>query len=96
MIGHRGRFTRSEEDLERFQRGPSTAQTSSPSYRLAFADDELMVREELRAVRLQLELMKTELVQRDFGIEDTVVVFGRVSRLTGHGSGLFAGRSDHR
>ncbi|MFP4061674.1 MAG: TIGR00730 family Rossman fold protein [Halochromatium sp.] len=34
------------------------------------------MRDELRGVRLQLELMKTELVQHDLGICSTVVIFG--------------------
>lgn len=55
---------------------PQTAQTSSPSYRLAFADDEFLLRDELRPVRLQLELLKTELMLSERGITSTVVLFG--------------------
>ncbi|HWU03631.1 MAG TPA: lysine decarboxylase, partial [Novosphingobium sp.] len=36
-----------------------TAQTQSSSYRLAFRDTEFLLREELRPVRFQLELLKT-------------------------------------
>jgi hypothetical protein len=46
------------------------------SYRLAFTDAEFLLREELRPVRMQLELLKPELVQREFGIESTIVIFG--------------------
>lgn len=53
-----------------------TAQSLSPSYRLAFYDDDFMMREELRPVRLQLELLKPELVQQDLHIHSTVVIFG--------------------
>lgn len=35
-----------------------------------------MLRDELRPVRLQLELLKPELIQADHGIETTVVIFG--------------------
>ena len=41
---------------------PDTPQTRSPSYPLAFADDEFMCRDELRPVRLQLELLKPEML----------------------------------
>ena len=46
------------------------------SFRMAFTDTEFLLREELRPVRLQLELLKAELVQQEQGVESTVVVFG--------------------
>jgi uncharacterized protein (TIGR00730 family) len=46
------------------------------SYRLAFTDSEFLLREELRPVRMQLELLKPELVQQQQGIESTIVIFG--------------------
>ena len=46
------------------------------SYRLAFADTEFLLREELRPVRMQLELLKPELIQQEHGIESTVVLYG--------------------
>jgi uncharacterized protein (TIGR00730 family) len=55
---------------------PDTPQTRSPTYALAFADDEFLCRPELRPVRLQLELQKTEMALDDAGIESTVVLFG--------------------
>ena len=55
---------------------PATPQTLSPSYRLAFADTEFLLREELRPVRLQLELLKPELELLARGIESTIVTFG--------------------
>lgn len=48
----------------------------SPSYRRADQDPEFLTREELRAVRLQLEFLKPELIQQDEGIGSTIVVFG--------------------
>ncbi len=50
--------------------GPDSA------YRLAFADTDFLLREELRPVRMQLELLKPELVQQEHGIESTLVIFG--------------------
>ncbi|WP_395701761.1 TIGR00730 family Rossman fold protein [Aquabacterium sp.] len=46
------------------------------SYRLAFTDTDFLLREELRPVRMQLELLKPELVQAEQGIESTIVIFG--------------------
>jgi len=53
-----------------------TPQTRSSSFRLSFEDVDFMRREELRPVRLQLELLKPELVLQDNGIDSTIVVFG--------------------
>ena len=50
--------------------GPESA------YRLAFTDTDFLLREELRPVRMQLELLKPELVQKEHGIESTIVIFG--------------------
>lgn len=46
------------------------------AYRLAFADPEFMARREVRGIRFQLELLKPELGQQAYGIENTVVVYG--------------------
>ncbi len=48
----------------------------SPSYRKAYEDVDFLNRDELRPVRLQLELLKPDLVQREHGIVSTIVVFG--------------------
>lgn len=53
-----------------------TPQTDSPSYRLAYIDTGFLERPELRPVRLQLELLKPELLQQEQGIDSTVVIFG--------------------
>jgi uncharacterized protein (TIGR00730 family) len=50
--------------------GPGSA------YRLAFDDSEFLLRDELRPVRMQLELLKPELIQTELGIEATIVMFG--------------------
>jgi len=55
---------------------PDTPQTRASAYRLAFADDDFMCRDELRPVRLQLELLKPELLLNEYGIESTIVMFG--------------------
>ena len=53
-----------------------TPQTRSPTYRLAYDDPDFMVRDEMRGVRLQLELMKPELELAERNIDSTIVVFG--------------------
>ncbi len=55
---------------------PDTAQTRAPEYRLAFTDQDFMCRDELRPVRLQLELLKPEMGLDAHGIESTIVLFG--------------------
>ncbi|MHB9879439.1 LOG family protein [Pacificimonas sp. ICDLI1SI03] len=65
-------FPTSAEDAERAAHGP----TEHPAYRLAYQDLDFLKREDLRSVRLQLELLKPELVQQERGIESTFVIYG--------------------
>jgi uncharacterized protein (TIGR00730 family) len=76
MDDRRHPFRDSALDRETAEHIPSTAQSRSPTYRLAFADDDFMLREELRPVRLQLELLKPEMVMDEAGIRSTIVLFG--------------------
>jgi uncharacterized protein (TIGR00730 family) len=46
------------------------------SYRLAFTDNQFLLREELRPVRMQLELLKPEMVLSEERVVATVVLFG--------------------
>ena len=69
-------FPSAGEDASVAMRRIETEQTKSASYKLAFTDQEFLVREELRPVRLQLELLKPELILSEQGIQSTVVVFG--------------------
>jgi uncharacterized protein (TIGR00730 family) len=64
------------QDARHAEREGDTAQTRSPSYRLAYADPEFLLRDELRPVRLQLELWKPELLLAEHDIASTIVVFG--------------------
>lgn len=66
----------SDEDLRRARDVPDTPQTRSPQYRLAWDDPDFMTQRELRPVRLQLELLKTEMRLAERGIRSTVVLFG--------------------
>ena len=49
---------------------------ASSSYIPADRDVEFLQREELRPLRLGLELLKPELIQKEQGIQSTIVVFG--------------------
>ena len=53
-----------------------TPQTQDPAYRLAFGDTEFLLRQELRPVRFQLELLKTEMLLEEAGIGSTLVIYG--------------------
>ena len=55
---------------------PDTPQTRAPAYKLAFTDNDFMCREELRPVRLQLELLKPQMMLDEEGIRSTIVLFG--------------------
>ncbi len=66
----------SSEDLPRARSVPSTPQTEAPAYRLAWADEDFMTQRDLRPVRLQLELLKPEMLLTEYGIASTVIMFG--------------------
>ncbi len=70
------KFRTSSEDLEAMQHVAKTPQTEHPAYRLAFADQDFLTREELRPLRLQLELLKPQMLLDEAGIDSTVIVFG--------------------
>ena len=58
------------------QSATSTAQTQDPAYTLAFQDTDFLLREELRPVRFQLELLKPEMLLDEAGIGSTLVMYG--------------------
>ena len=60
-----------KDEIERMK-----ALKNAPAYLRAYEDVEFLHREDLRPVRLQLELLKPELVLQEQGITSTVVVFG--------------------
>ena len=69
-------FPSSRRDKEIEEAKPQTPQALSPTYRLAYADDDFLTSEETRGIRLQLELAKPELALNAAGILSTVVLFG--------------------
>jgi uncharacterized protein (TIGR00730 family) len=72
----RGPFRHAEQDLESSRHLRDSPQARSPAYRLAFDDPDFLLRDELRPVRLQLELLKPELELDAHDIQSTVVLFG--------------------
>src|SRR5438309_10558332 len=69
-------FSSSAVDARSAEHVPSAPQTSSAAYKLAFEDSEFLLREDLRAVRFQLELLKPELLLYEADIGSTFVFFG--------------------
>lgn len=69
-------FPHAGDDLVPAHEKIATPQTTSPSYRLAFADDDFLLTDELRGVRLMLEFLKPEIAMQEHHVESTVVVFG--------------------
>ena len=50
--------------------------THSPSYRLAYEDIDFLNGPRLRGTRMELEFLKPELTLHDYGVENTIVIFG--------------------
>jgi uncharacterized protein (TIGR00730 family) len=73
-------FPTAAEDLlsarAELEQGQLSAQLASSAYRLAFDDPEFLLREDLRGVRLMLELNKPETIMKQHGVENTIVLFG--------------------
>ncbi|MFT4151945.1 MAG: TIGR00730 family Rossman fold protein [Paracoccaceae bacterium] len=69
-------FRDSTQDVAAQDRIPDTPQSRAPAYRLAFTDTDFLTREELRPVRLQLELLKPQMIMDERGIRTTIVLFG--------------------
>lgn len=73
----RRRFYKAEQEAGFVEaHGASTPQTRSPAYKLAFRDTDFLLREELRPVRFQLELLKCEMLLDEAKIGSTLVCYG--------------------
>lgn len=69
-------FIPAQDTAESARLHADTPQCRSASYKLAYQDEDFILRDELRPVRLQLELLKPELILQENHIESTVVIFG--------------------
>jgi uncharacterized protein (TIGR00730 family) len=92
------RFYKADQEASFVESHPTTSpQTQHPSYRLAFADMDFLLRQELRPVRFQLELLKTEMLLDEARIGSTLVIYGS-ARIPPPESaqGLVIAAEDHR
>ena len=74
---NRRRFYKAEQEASFVEaHAHSTPQTRDPAYKLAFRDTEFLLREVLRPVRFQLELLKCEMLLEEAKIGSTLVCYG--------------------
>ena len=69
-------FEGAKQEAERAKQAVSTPQTQHPAYKLAFQDTDFLLREDLRPVRFQLELLKPELLLDEAKIASMMVFYG--------------------
>jgi uncharacterized protein (TIGR00730 family) len=69
-------FANAKADAKTARETIDTPQTLDPAYRLAFQDEEFLLSEDLRPVRFQLELLKTQLTLEAAKIASTFVFYG--------------------
>jgi uncharacterized protein (TIGR00730 family) len=69
-------FPEAKVDAKSAQHVPSSPQTESAAYKLAFQDNDFLLREDLRPVRFQLELLKPELLLDEAKIRSMFVFYG--------------------
>lgn len=69
-------FPTAEQDAKDAPAPPALYDGPESAYRLAYTDTNFLLRQELRPVRMQLELLKPEIVQDEHGVESTIVIFG--------------------
>ncbi len=69
-------FARASTDAESAKKNIFTPQTGHPAYALAFQDMNFLLREDLRPVRFQLELLKPELLLDEANIGSLMVFYG--------------------
>ena len=69
-------FPAARQEAETAAQQTQSAQTEHDAYRLAFQDMDFLLREDLRPVRFQLELLKPELLLDEAKIGSTFVFYG--------------------
>ena len=69
-------FPAARQEAEAANQPTPSAQTEHDAYRLAFQDLDFLLREDLRPVRFQLELLKPELLLDEARIGSTFVFYG--------------------
>ncbi|MBX4335337.1 LOG family protein [Bartonella raoultii] len=69
-------FFQVKDTLKQGYKVSDSAQIHSSAYRLAYMDQEFMMRPELRSQRIGLEFLKPEIILKEYDIQSTVVLFG--------------------
>ncbi|MBU3077999.1 LOG family protein [Sphingomonas quercus] len=69
-------FRPAKQDAETARASTPQPATVHPAYKLAFQDDEFLLRDDLRPVRFQLEMLKPELLMNEARIGSTFVFYG--------------------
>ena len=69
-------FSNAQDEAEAAKHLVQTPQTTHPAYKLAFQDTDFLLRQDLRPVRFQLELLKPELLLDEARIASTFVFYG--------------------
>ncbi|MDX3910431.1 MAG: LOG family protein [Sphingobium sp.] len=70
------KFRPAKQEVKDAAKNLHTPQTTSAAYTLAFQDRDFLLRDDLRPVRFQLELLKPELLMNEAKIESTFVFYG--------------------
>src|SRR5688500_20299216 len=91
-------FSPAREEAEAASHQASVPQTADPAYRLAFQDMDFLLRQDLRPVRFQLELLKPELLLDEAKIASTLVMYGsaRIPEPDHADSLIAAAATDHQ
>jgi uncharacterized protein (TIGR00730 family) len=97
-IPHKRLFQPAREEAETAKQQATSAQTEHHAYRLAFQDMDFLLREDLRPVRFQLELLKPELMLDEAGIGSTFVFYGsaRIPEASKADALIAAASTDHQ
>ena len=69
-------YPAARQDAAAAKEAVATPQTQGTAYRLAFQDMDFLLREDLRPVRFQLELLKPQLLLDEANIASTFVMYG--------------------
>jgi uncharacterized protein (TIGR00730 family) len=69
-------FQAAREEAETANQPTAAPQTADPAYQLAFQDMDFLLRQDLRPVRFQLELLKPELLLDEARVGSTMVFYG--------------------
>src|SRR3954471_8421745 len=69
-------FHGARQEAETAKSRTTSPQTVHPSYKLAFQDLDFLLREDLRPIRFQLELLKPQLILDEAHIASTFVFYG--------------------